>query len=34
MASSEVTKIRFCALKIVFFIKLRSHKVFTENYVE
>ena len=34
MTSSEVTKIRFCALKIVVLIKLRSHKVFTENYLE
>ena len=26
MTSSEVTKIRFCALKIVALIKLRSHR--------
>ena len=34
MASSEITKIRFFALKIVALIKLRSLKVFTENYLE
>ena len=34
MASSEITKIRFFALKIVALIKLRSLKVFTENCLE
>ena len=34
MTSSEVTKIRFCALKIVVLIKLRSHKVIRVNYLE
>ena len=33
MASSRITKIRFREIKIVIMIKLRSHEVFTENYL-
>ena len=34
MTSSGVTKIRFCATKIVALIKQRSHEVFMENYIQ
>ena len=33
MATYRVTKIRFCAIKTVAFIKLRYHEVFIENYI-
>ena len=32
--SFGVTKIRFCALKMVVLIKLRSYKVFIGNYLD
>ena len=33
IASSRVTKIRFCVIKIVVLIKLRSHEIIIENYI-